>query len=145
MLAVGSREDLRERLLLPLWVDMSSTVNWPARSTMRLREHHRDAGLDALLDRLMRRNLLRVGLLAGLWGCTSQVSLVQRTDAAASARDASPVTDGSIETRDGQDALACFPLFHACTTSDECCAPNRCLNITGTPACQQEGPAPSGT
>jgi hypothetical protein len=29
-------------------------------------------------------------------------------------------------------------LFHACTGNDECCAPNRCLNITGTPECQQE-------
>jgi len=44
-------------------------------------------------------------------------------------------TDGSAD-----HPIACYPLFHACTTTDECCAPNRCLNITGTPACQQEGP-----
>lgn len=41
----------------------------------------------------------------------------------------------------GSDAAACFPLFHACTTNDQCCAPNRCINITGQPECQQEGPA----
>jgi hypothetical protein len=44
----------------------------------------------------------------------------------------------------GDHSQACYPLFHACTTTDECCAPNRCLNITGTPACQQEGPALDG-
>jgi hypothetical protein len=38
------------------------------------------------------------------------------------------------------DAVACYPLFHACSVTEQCCAPNRCLNITGTPACQQEGP-----
>ena len=41
----------------------------------------------------------------------------------------------------GADQLACFPLFHDCTADAECCAPNRCLNITGTRQCQQEGPA----
>jgi hypothetical protein len=39
------------------------------------------------------------------------------------------------------DAAACYPLFHACTSSDQCCAPNLCLNITGTLQCQVEGPA----
>src|SRR4051812_35237291 len=36
---------------------------------------------------------------------------------------------------------ACYPMFHACTSNEQCCAPNRCLNITGTLACQVEGPA----
>ena len=44
----------------------------------------------------------------------------------------------------GGDAAACYPLFHACATNAECCAPNRCLNITGTLECQQEGPAVDG-
>jgi hypothetical protein len=42
----------------------------------------------------------------------------------------------------GDGAAGCFPLFHGCTATEECCAPNRCLNVTGTLACQQEGPAP---
>jgi len=42
------------------------------------------------------------------------------------------------------DAASCYPLFHACATNAECCAPNRCLNITGTLECQQEGPAADG-
>ncbi len=44
------------------------------------------------------------------------------------------------EQASADTATACYPLFHACTINDECCAPNRCLNITGTPQCQQEGP-----
>jgi hypothetical protein len=39
---------------------------------------------------------------------------------------------------DAEHSVSCYPLFHACTISQECCAPNRCLNITGTPACQQK-------
>ena len=52
--------------------------------------------------------------------------------------------DGQSDVPDASNSdhpLACYPLFHACGTTDECCAPNRCLSITGTPACQQEGPA----
>jgi hypothetical protein len=45
----------------------------------------------------------------------------------------------------GTDATACFALFHSCANSADCCAPNRCLNITGTLACQQEGPAVGGS
>src|SRR5579863_3484935 len=41
----------------------------------------------------------------------------------------------------GADELACLQLFHSCTVDSECCAPNRCLNVTGTAQCQQEGPA----
>jgi len=37
-------------------------------------------------------------------------------------------------------AAACYPLFHDCALDTECCAPNRCLNITGTRKCQVEGP-----
>jgi hypothetical protein len=46
--------------------------------------------------------------------------------------------DGGSDGMDG--AAACFSLFHSCALDTECCAPNRCLNITGTSACQQEGP-----
>ncbi len=45
----------------------------------------------------------------------------------------------------GSDAAACFSLFHACAKESDCCAPNRCLNITGTLACEQEGPAVGGS
>jgi hypothetical protein len=45
----------------------------------------------------------------------------------------------------GNDATACFSLFHACSENADCCAPNRCLNITGTLACEQEGPAVGGS
>ena len=51
--------------------------------------------------------------------------------------DASP--DGS-EQVSVDTATACHPRFHACASDDECCAPNRCLNITGTSWCQQDGP-----
>jgi hypothetical protein len=54
--------------------------------------------------------------------------------------DADAQSDAASDST-GDHSQACYPLFHACTTTDECCAPNRCLNITGTPACQQEGPA----
>jgi len=53
-------------------------------------------------------------------------------------------TDGADAASDGGDAAACFPLFHACTAGTDCCAPYRCLNITGQPACQLEGPATDG-
>jgi hypothetical protein len=46
--------------------------------------------------------------------------------------------DGSSDGMDG--VAACFSLFHSCALDTECCAPNRCLNITGTNECQQEGP-----
>jgi hypothetical protein len=49
-------------------------------------------------------------------------------------------TSGASAQASEDTAAACFPLFHACTGNTECCAPNRCLNITGTPECQQEGP-----
>jgi hypothetical protein len=45
----------------------------------------------------------------------------------------------------GADQLACYPLFHDCASDAECCAPNRCLSITGTRQCQQEGPATGGS
>jgi hypothetical protein len=45
----------------------------------------------------------------------------------------------------GSDAAACSSLFHACAKDADCCAPNRCLNITGTLACQLEGPAVGGS
>ena len=44
----------------------------------------------------------------------------------------------------GSDVPMCRPLFAACTTDSQCCAPNRCLTITGVPECQQEGPAIDG-
>jgi hypothetical protein len=42
-----------------------------------------------------------------------------------------------------EDAPACYPLFRACTTTEQCCAPYRCLNINGL-ACQLEGPMIEG-
>jgi hypothetical protein len=66
-----------------------------------------------------------------LWGCgSSTTTLPTEADAASVAS----------ERASADTAAACFQLFHACTGNDECCAPNRCLNITGTPECQQEGP-----
>ena len=62
------------------------------------------------------------------------------SDAQTASKDADADLDAASEPS-GDHPSACLPLFHACTTTDECCAPNRCLNITGTPACQQEGPA----
>jgi hypothetical protein len=56
--------------------------------------------------------------------------------------DAAQVADAG-QSDGGPDATACYPLFHACTGSEQCCAPNLCLNITGTPACQVEGPGPT--
>ena len=53
--------------------------------------------------------------------------------------DADAQSDATSDST-GDHSQACYPLFHACTTTDECCAPNRCLNITGALACQQEGP-----
>ena len=52
---------------------------------------------------------------------------------------------GGIAGTGGSGATACFSLFHACANSADCCAPNRCLNITGTLACQQEGPSVGGS
>jgi hypothetical protein len=81
--------------------------------------------------------LAATGLLALASGCTRSLS----------SQDAGrPGTDADVHSDASPDAIAdhppaCYPLFHACTTTQECCAPNRCLNITGAPACQQEGPA----
>jgi len=65
---------------------------------------------------------------------------LENSDAQTANKDADVSSDVPGESN-ADRPLACYPLFHACTTTDECCAPNRCLNITGTPACQQEGPA----
>jgi hypothetical protein len=47
----------------------------------------------------------------------------------------------SDAAREAPDAAPmCRGLFVACQSDEECCAPNRCLDITGTPECQQEGP-----
>jgi len=74
------------------------------------------------------RAAVTAAVLLALIGCGS--SLPAEADAAS----------GSSQQASADTAAACFPLFHACTGNDECCAPNRCLNITGTPECQQEGP-----
>jgi hypothetical protein len=47
--------------------------------------------------------------------------------------------DGAADLSDAGDA-ACSALFTRCTQDSECCAPYRCLNITGTRECQLEGP-----
>jgi hypothetical protein len=67
---------------------------------------------------------------------------IESSDAQTASKDADAVLDAPGESS-GDHPPACYPLFHACTTDGECCAPNRCLNITGTPACQVEGPAPT--
>lgn len=62
------------------------------------------------------------------------------SDGAVTAEDA-PGQDDALGREDG---AACYPLFHACASDGECCAPNRCLNITGTLQCEQEGPKAGG-
>ena len=52
--------------------------------------------------------------------------------------------DANAEWDAGTDADACLALFHPCTKDTDCCAPNRCLNITGTSECQTEGPSGNG-
>ena len=61
------------------------------------------------------------------------------SNAADSLTEADAAPDAS-EQASSDTAPVCYPLFHACGSNSECCAPNRCLNITGTPECQQEGP-----
>jgi len=85
------------------------------------------------------RAVLFVAVIGSALACACHRS-VDRSDSRTASKDADANSDGSGESN-GDHPLACYPLFHACTTNDECCAPNRCLNITGTPACQQEGPA----
>jgi hypothetical protein len=88
------------------------------------------------------RTMWLVGLMVSVWGCSSQAtSSLQKTGDSVVPDDASQTADGPVETRD-DGAVSCFPLFHGCAATTECCSPNRCLNITGTFACQQEGPAP---
>lgn len=82
--------------------------------------------------------LVAIGAAVLASGCGSR-SLVSQ-DAAQARVDADDRSDATRESS-ADDAPACYPRFHACTATEECCAPNRCLDITGTPACQQEGPA----
>jgi hypothetical protein len=85
------------------------------------------------------RAVILVAALGGSLASACHRSL-ESTDAQTASKDADVSSDVPGEST-ADHPLACYPLFHACTTTDECCAPNRCLNITGTPACQQEGPA----
>ena len=80
--------------------------------------------------------LVAIGAAVLVSGCSR--SLVGQ-DAAQASIDADVHPDAPASSADHPPA--CYPLFHACATTEECCAPHRCLNITGTPACQQEGPA----
>src|SRR6476659_2556743 len=66
---------------------------------------------------------------------------IETSDAQTASKDADAALDAPAESA-VDHPLACYPLFHACTTHDECCAPNLCLTINGGPACQVEGPAP---
>jgi hypothetical protein len=78
-------------------------------------------------------------LLLGVAGCNSPPSRSVRNDSGTDGtRDAPQTSDGKSNVG---DVPACVPLFHACGANSDCCAPNRCLNITGTLECQQEGPA----
>ena len=83
------------------------------------------------------RAFLLVAVLGGAGACHRSLD---SPDAQTANKDADANSDAPGEST-GDHPLACYPLFHACATTDECCAPNRCLNITGTAACQQEGPA----
>jgi hypothetical protein len=47
----------------------------------------------------------------------------------------------SCEMLDAADEASCVGLFKTCANDAQCCAPYRCLNITGTSQCQLEGPA----
>ncbi len=64
----------------------------------------------------------------------------QQEGPAFDADSSEPVSDAA-QNDSGQDATACYPLFHACTSSEQCCSPNLCTTINGGPACQVEGPA----
>ena len=64
---------------------------------------------------------------------------------AVEAMDVSRDTAPETPARDtAPEAPLCRTLFAACVTDMDCCAPNRCLVITGTPQCQLEGPADAG-
>jgi hypothetical protein len=82
----------------------------------------------------------RAVLFAAVIGGALANACHRSVDNSDAGKDLDANSDGPGESN-GDQPLACRPLFHACTTTDECCAPNRCLNITGTPACQQDGPA----
>ncbi len=81
--------------------------------------------------------LIAIGAAALPSGCSG--SLVSQ-DAGQASVDVDAHSDAP-RASSGDHPPACYPLFHACMATEECCAPNRCLNITGTLACQQEGPA----
>jgi hypothetical protein len=61
------------------------------------------------------------------------------SDTASPWSEAHPSLDAA-ELGNAETAIACQPRFYPCASDDQCCAPNRCLNITGTSLCQQEGP-----
>ncbi len=77
-------------------------------------------------------------LLLAVAGCSSSLSMSAHSDSGTGGtRDAGRPSDGKS---DAGDTLTCSSLFQACRTDGDCCAPNRCLDITGTLQCQQEGP-----
>jgi hypothetical protein len=70
-------------------------------------------------------------------------------DAEQVSETANPCTETSAlvdaaEQVSADAATACQLRFHPCVSDSDCCAPNRCLNITGTSLCQQEGPQVGG-
>ena len=115
----------------------------------------------------LRSLALVTGILLPVAGCSSKDTLLQIRDATVDqpAQDA-PNSGGSgaggtsgtggsggaaassgadASAASGGDAMACFSLFHACANDTDCCAPNRCINITGTLTCGREGPALGGS
>jgi hypothetical protein len=72
---------------------------------------------------------------------SSDVRGESTTEGPAVDADSLDTAEDAAEDDGGPDAAACYPLFHACTSSEQCCAPNLCLTINGGPACQVEGPA----
>lgn len=63
------------------------------------------------------------------------------TDAVVGDAAADAVSDVAL-TDTVTDISECSGFMVDCKTSAECCAPYSCLNITGTPKCQTEGPEP---
>ena len=72
------------------------------------------------------RAVMLIAILGGGLASASHRSLDS-----SDAQTASKHEDANVEAvgePSGDHPSACYPLFHACTTTDECCAPNRCLD-----------------
>lgn len=101
--------------------------------------------------------LVRAVLLASVVGACGGQKTTGQPDAATAGdadagQDALDVASSQSDAETSADdlgapddsAVACFPLFHTCAVTADCCGTYRCLNITGQPACQLEGPTTDG-